>query len=207
MYVSQYNYNTDLAFKAHLIENIKLKSRKSNGTYKLVRATFSELSPNDDKDKALIEQLAKNWQESKYIKSIQTFFTNTTGDSKFYITKIKRLFNKSLDNITCIMQTSNPKDKEDKKLYVAFLQSSPEIVNKKNASPIKGSGEISMYEAVKFAKENKMSKIELMSTNNSFYKKLNMKEEGTFFDITEFTLDNIKFDDFMSKIKQKYKLK
>lgn len=204
MMINSIQPNNNQSFNARLVDRVKLKQLQPDNTYKLVKAKVYELSPYSPFDLTIMEQLNDKWQNTKYMSPIFTSFDRGNTHSKFFITKIAKLFSRGVDNITCIMQTFENKT-FDNELWISYLQASPKIANLKEKSPIKGSGEIAIYEAAKRANKKGFKDVRLCSTNDSFYEKMDMKkirERGSVY--THFTIDKSDFSKFIEKVKNKY---
>lgn len=201
------NYsNTQVNFGATKLDNIKLRQKVSDGTYKLVKANFYELDTKSAEDWGIMGKLCNLWKNcTTYVKDIADDFFDCDPNSRFFMNEI--VDEKKGNKVTSLMQLSNSKTKPSKELHIYYLQASPDIANLKSSSPIKGSGELSLYEAVKIAKKDKCKKVVLCSTNDSFYDAMGFKKKkkGTFF--TTYALTKKHFKDFLKKVEQKYDLK
>ena len=60
-----------------------------------------------------------------------------------------------------------------------------------------------MYEAVKVAKKEGYQKVDLYSTNNSFYQKIGFEKNPK---SNFFSLDKSQYDSFLSRVEQKYNI-
>lgn len=205
--VNSVNTQNTTSFGARRIDKINLLKKTSAGYTDIIKSDFLELSSKNAKDLDFMAKLRDLWTgKVEYIKQISTGFFQHDPTSCFFVNQINL---KDGKKVTSLMQTTNPKMAFDKeKFYVHFLQSAPEIANKKHRSPIKGSGEISLYEAVKMAKKNKYKELRIISSNNNYYKRLGLEEvelcgdgKGGVYRITK-----DKYNDFIDKVRKKYSL-
>ncbi|MCQ2788939.1 MAG: hypothetical protein MJ229_01040 [bacterium] len=196
-------------FGATKLYNVNLKKMINGNMDKFIPAEIIKLDPNDAADKSQISKLFGPWSRTEYGEdSFANFMHNIEGN--YFVTAIKDKAQELSKKITCFIQTTDAKNAPNKTNYeIVYLQAAPDL--KKASEAIKGSGELSMYNAVKEAKENGFKKVHVLSTNNPFYehlgfdKKLEIpiedKEGGVF------ELPAQKFDEFLNKIAKKYNLK
>ena len=165
-----------------------------------------ELSPKDKFDKKVVKELAENWRDTAYMHNIADTFNEAFKNSKFYIVKAKDGLKSGLQNIKSVIKFTQFKKDHFNSLSVEFLQSAPSIANKKQASPIKGAGELAMYEAVKYAKQKNIDDVVLYSTNDGFYDNFKLPKDSTMPGFSLYILKSANFDEFLDRIKTKYNL-
>lgn len=197
-------------FSANPLYKINLRKVAPQGE-KLIPANFSELIIHDFNDEWAMLNVQDIWSkmgDTPYADGIIDRFINPADNAKFYITEIcddtKELWNR----ITCLLKTTDPLQNDKSKLEIRLLQASPAIANNPDTA-IKGSGELSLYGAVKLAKENGFKKLELLSTNNSFYEKMGLTAHPEIYNDPEgcyYELAADRFDDFLSRVEKKYNI-
>lgn len=201
-----------VSFTANPLYKINLKEVAEEGIQRLVPGSFSELVLKDQKDEWALLNVEEMWSKidkTDYTRCFTDNFIKEKDSRSYFVTEFVDSAKDLQDRITCLIETTNPKTVQNKDLFeIDLLQASPLIANKGNSAPIKGSGELSLYGAVKIAKENGFKKVGLISTNNSFYEKMGFTEiekvdpvEGSWYELAA-----DKFDDFLAKIAEKYNL-
>lgn len=210
--INSYNNYNNPHFGKKLIGNINLRQITKDETYKLVKGTFSELEPRNTADIAQLEGIRANWKSgSVFSGAIINDFEKAKKSSKVFITELKHNCADIKDKICCLMETTNPEKNPEKRnnFVIKYLQSAPAIADKTILpTPILGAGELSLYEAVKIAKQEGYKRVKLFSVNNSFYEHVGFiksrrsnERNGTFF-----LPDNL-YNDFLKKVETKYNLK
>ncbi len=186
------------------LDKVKLRVKSADGSYQLADAFVSKLESKSIRDKKLLDKLYDNWYNTEYTHNVIVRFNQLKDFSNLYITKLKKNCKALKDNICSLIETTNPKanDRRDD-FVIKYIQAAPEIANKSD-KPVKGAGELAVYEAVKTAKENNYKRISLYSTNDNFFTKLGFeKDENSH----NFVLKKDKFDSFLEKVEQKYEIK
>lgn len=205
--------NAEVSFGANPLLDINLK-KLINKQYEFVPAKFSELVIGDNSDQWAMLNLEELWKnKTELTGSFVTTFFNSKGEESFYLTEIPDSNKELFDRITCLLKTTNPKVQQKESFDVHILQSSPCIANVKN-SPIKGSGELSLYAATRLAKENGFKKVRLNSLNDSFYDNMEFKKVEVVYKDEEFPneggiyeLPAELFDEFLERVEKKYNFK
>ncbi len=201
-------------FTANPLYDINLRKLTNDVDYKNIPAKFSELIIGDDIDHSAMKKLKELWKHiTDYGSTFADNFDKQKAEKSYYLTEVVDDSKSLYDRITCVVETTNPKKSANKDVFdIHLLQASPKLANKQ-ASEIKGSGELSLYGAVKVAKENEFKKISLISTNDSFYDKMGFEkvdmldpDESMFNEGGIYELAADKYDDFLNKIEQKYNL-
>lgn len=186
------------------VDSLNLLKKVSNDTFTPVKATFSELIPDDAKDVEFVKKLKDAWKgATEYGTEICDGFLQKIKDSRFFVTEIVENGKKKVTNI---MQLNFPKTRYANDVELKYLQSAPDIADKLSSAPIKGSGETAMYEIAKIAKNGNYDGISLMSTNDRFYEKIGMADLGSYDDHSLYGLAKNKLDWFMARIAKKYDL-
>lgn len=205
--VSNVNPNQNSSFGSTKIDNVKLLKRISGDSFTPIKAHFNLLNNNDKEDVKLICNLKKSWENlTTYGTAICKDFLSGLND-RFYFA-IEALDGKE-SKITNLAEVEIKPGKTlgKKTCHVNFLQSAPDIAKKADTTPIKGSGELAMYEIVKFAKKTNCKSVKLTSSADSFYEKLGFKVTSKDKNLNKFELKESKFKDFMKHIEKKYDLK
>ena len=195
-------------FGAVKIDTVNLLKRVGKDTFTPIQATFSELKMNDKKDIAFVKNLKKLWSgKTEYGDRIcNNFLSKVKDNARYFVTEVVDGAKKKVTNILEL-------DIESSKYYPTpsvdfhYMESDPEIANKFDASPIKGSGQIALYETAKLAKKEGYSGISLLSTNDRFYEKLGLQDLGESDNLRQFGLHPKRYDAFIDKIAQKFGLK
>ncbi|MCQ2958120.1 MAG: hypothetical protein MJ180_04365 [Candidatus Gastranaerophilales bacterium] len=202
---------TNLNFGAKSIYPLKIRKFLKRGT-RLVKADFAELSPYSKKDAEVVRKLKELWKysthQNNYIHDIANAFKDDssffTPDYKYFMVRLNNGKMPSRIASVALVKT------EDSVLKLNILQSSTYANTITPLPKLKGAGELNLLGLVKYAKTHLLKKIELKSTNNSFYDKLVfskvLKEGSNLSDLPTHVLESSKFDEFISKIEQKYKI-
>ncbi len=200
------NVNTynKASFGATILDNVTLRKKTLSG-YKTVEGFVSQLTKDDAGDIARLQGIKENWRKSTiYSNEIIDNFCQNLKKKNFYITELKDNCVRIKNRICCMMQTTDPTVNQMRdKFRIDLLQSAPAIANKGSSSKIKGAGELAVYEAVKVAKKEGYQKVDLYSTNNSFYQKIGFEKNPK---SNFFSLDKSQYDKFLSRIEQKYNI-
>ncbi|MDD3236545.1 MAG: hypothetical protein PHV37_00430 [Candidatus Gastranaerophilales bacterium] len=202
---------SSVSFGANPIYDVNLR-QVVDGVQKLIPANFSELIIKNEGDEWAMLNVQDIWKrlgKTDYADCFADNFIKRKEDKSYFVTELKDAVKELQDRITCLIETTNPKKTKDRDLFeVKLLQASPKIANKAETTSIKGSGEMSLYGAVRQAKEHGFSKVGLLSTNNSFYNKMGFSAVETYEDGAGgwYELPAEKFDEFLDKIAKKYKL-
>lgn len=193
-------------FGATKIDNVNLLKRLNNNTFAPIKAEFSELNFNDLKDIKLIEKVKEKWKLLTNYGDIICFdFLQKVKNYRYFILEALEEKDKKVTNMVEIGIT--PSKFFNKKICnVIFLQSAPEIAKQADTTPIKGSGELAMYEVVKLAQKEGCKSVKLVSTANSFYEKIGMKNISKGKMMGQFELKDSKFKNFLDRIAKKYNL-
>ena len=128
-------------FGAVCVDKVKLLKKNNKGIYKPIKAKVLELEQFNKKDEKIIKNIGKLWDGTQYGESIlHEFFSKKINTNRFFAIQTKNGFKKQITNL---MEIDTPFDGAVKnfKLCIKFLQSAPNIANKK-APKIKGSGEV-----------------------------------------------------------------
>lgn len=205
------NVNNNPSFGKNILTNVNLKQATTDGSFKFVKGMISELNKNDKSDELLLEGIKGSWEgKARFSRVIIKHFEDAKNSSKVYITELKDKCDSLKDNICCLMETTNPqaKPKRRRNFVIKFLQSAPDIANKGNKTPIKGAGELCIYEAVKTAQKEGYKRVKLLSVNNSFYDHLGFKR-GLYYkeDSYSYSLPQKQFAEFLQKVEEKYNFK
>lgn len=208
----------NISFGTNPLYSIKLKKLIGPEKYETINAKFSELAADSIDDILAICKVNDNWPrigKTQYSGLISENFTQGKEPERAHfvietVDAAKELANR----ITCLVETTHPTKVLNKDVFkIHFIQASPDIVNIK-PSPIKGSGELSLYGAVRLANENGFKRIQLDSSNDSFYEAMGFKRAGNMYDVCEFEneggiyrLSSRKFGQFLKKIENKYDIK
>ncbi len=192
---------------------IKLRKNYSSNNYKLVPASFSSISFNDDDDWRAMDKAFYEWSspcgQGSYIKNIVDDFETPQAYHSCYITELKDENGDLYDRMTSVMQTTNPNIKAKDEFEIFYVQSSPDILYSPFQPPVKGAGELAIYGAVRLAKENFFKLVSLLSTNDSFYYQigfLKSKNNESDMPTTKFELPCEKYDEFLKRVEDKYSL-
>ena len=205
-----------VSFSANPLYDINLKKLADNNLYEPLKAKFSQLLNNDDDawEMLNVQDVWGRLGSSEYTEMITDNFIKAKNPQRaYYLVETSDSRKELFERATALLETTNPK-KLDKDIFeIHFLQASPALVGK-NAPEIKGSGELSLYGAVKVAKENGFKKVQLFSSNDGFYEKMGFvkaeslyPEDKTVSDGGIFELSADMFDDFLVKIENKYKIR
>lgn len=205
---SNFNYQKQTnSFGATKIDSVKLLKRVNKDTFTPIKGKFSELKFTDKEDISFMYKLQDSWQNlTKYCEAICRDFLNRESDYRYFVTEAIDGKKSKVTNLAEI-EFKLGKDFKKKTCHVEFLQSAPDIATKKDTTPIKGSGEIAMYEIVKLAKKEKCKSVKLVSTADSFYEKLGMTKVDKGKALSEFELKKADFKEFIDRIAKKYNLK
>lgn len=212
----QANTHSNVSFGANPLYDINLKKIVGEDLIEQIPAKFSQLVLKNEDDTWAMINIEDIW--SKIAKTDYTgMITKNFIDAKkperaYYVVESGDTSKELFDRLTCIMETTNPKTVLNKDYFeVHFLQSHPDIVNKAPGA-LKGSGELSLYGAVRVAKENGFKKVQLFSSNDGFYDKMGFVKTESISDEAGssggmYELSSDMFDSFLKKIEEKYKLK
>lgn len=202
-----FNTNNNNSFGATKIDTVNLLKRVKNDSFTPIKANFNELHFDDVKDIKLIYKLKEQWGNlAEYSNAICNDFLKRVCDYRYYAMEAIDEGKKKITNLAEVefKPCKNPKEYSCR---VKFLQSSPDIAEKAGTSPIKGSGELAMYEIVKMAKKTGCKNVKLVSTADSFYQNIGMKDMSKGSEVSIFGLKSSDFKKFMKRIEKKYNLK
>ncbi len=198
-----------ISFMSRPLYSINLKKMMPDQSYEYVKANFSELSKRSKKDIQSVLALKQNWaNKTKYGDYIANdFLSESSGKYNCYVTEVTSKEMPPEEKITCIMQVAKPKKTRKKNVFkINFIQSSPDIANVK-LPKYKGSGELSLYGAIKVAQQKGYKKIRVISFNDDFYKKMGFKKIASIGkNVSYFELDSKRFDYFLQRVSKKYNL-
>ncbi len=204
-----------VSFGANPLYDINLKKLVDKDTYKIVPAKFTQLIVDEEKDVDTLVELASDWAnkgENDLTQLILRDFLKKKEGKSYFVTEHSDKTKDLWDRTTCLMQTTNPYSRNKEYLEINLLQSSPELINN-SAAITKGSGELSLFGAVKLADENDFKKVRLKSCNDSFYEKMGFIRVGEDEMMSIYPnsggiyeLPQEKYDSFLSKISQKYNI-
>lgn len=201
------NTNHNNSFGATKLDSINLLKRVGKDSFTPIKANFNLLNFDNKDDVKLICQIKNKWADiTTYGNVICKDFLERLSDCFYFA--IEALDGKE-SKITNLAEVEIKPGKTLGKntCYVNFLQSAPNIAKKADTTPIKGSGELAMYEIVKFAKKTNCKSVKLTSSADSFYEKLGFKVKLKEKKLNKFELKESKFKDFMKHIEKKYDLK
>jgi hypothetical protein len=202
--ISNFQTNQNKSFGAKQLDTVKVLKKVENDKFVPIKAIFSELEINNEKDIDLVKGLQEKWQHfTAFGQSIFSDFLSKIKTSRFFMLEA---IDENDKKVTNVMETTTTKRPFKTTREIMYLQSSPEIADKMEVSPIKGSGEIAMYEIVKLSKDEKVSSINLISVANDFYKKIGMNDISNNSFLSKFGLDKKDYSAFLERIKQKYNL-
>ena len=158
-------------------------------------------------DSRLVSHLALDWFDTEYMKNIvANYLCKEDPTTLIGITSDKA--DLSSKDVKSLILYQDDVKKGKKECKILYLQASPEIADNKK-SAIKGAGIIAIYTVVKHAKEKKCARINLMSSNNSFYEHIGFTQEppiSPLYSAREFYLDAKDYDAFLKKVETQYKL-
>lgn len=208
-------YGITPSFGQIRLDTVNLKKKTfGKDKFKFVQAAFSELEPKNMEDQEKMFRLQKEWQKTRLGDMLTTdFLHNVRPGCKYYILEEMPKNGSKNSKVTNLMELVFPSDKvlagneKFKKLKIEFVQSAPQIADKKNAK-IRGSGELALYETVKMAKEQNLDAVELFSINNDFYDRMGfeMTRKGSY-GTAVYELPSARFNEFLERVEKKYNLK
>lgn len=198
------NFNNNQSFGNTILDNAQLRKRALNGTYKQVDAFVSKLTKNDPKDLSVLDKIRESWRRNTAFSEEIMFCFKHDERKNIYMTELKNKCLKIKQKVCCLMQTTNPDKCSSRDIFhIDFIQSAPSIADRVTQSPIKGAGELTIYEAVKTAKKEGYKRIQLSSIKDDFYSKIGFNEiENTHI----FFLENKDFDNFLNRVEKKYNI-
>ncbi len=200
------NSNNNQAFGKTILDNAKLQKKALNGAYKQADAFISKLTYGDAKDISLMEKIQNQWRKYSTFSEEIIYNFKTNANKNIYMTELKNKCLKIKDKVCCLMMTTNPKKSLSRETFhIDLLQSAPAIADKGIKSPIKGAGELTVYEAVKEAKKEGYKKVQLTSIKDGFYSKIGFKNLDNS-DYHIFVLENKDYDNFLKRIEKKYNI-
>lgn len=203
------NFNTvnQNSFGATKIDSVNLLKRVSKDKFTPIKANFNELHFDDVDDIKLIYKLKEKWGNlAEYSSAICNDFLKRVNDYRYFAVEALDGGKKKITNLAEV--EIRPCKKPNKySCHVMFLQSAPDIAEKAGTTPIKGSGELAMYEIVKMAKKMKCKNVKLVSTADGFYQNIGMKDMSKGPSVSIFGLKSSDFKKFMKRIEEKYNLK
>ncbi len=184
---------------------IKLK-KKSGDRYKLVRASFSELSSKDKNDYVVMSKVTDNWvkHSQNYVADIADDFFRGKRDKKLFATNLNLKAQNLYNKLTSLVLVTNPNNRSKKEFNIFFIQTKPELIENAN---IKGAGEVGIYGALKLAKDNKFKKVKIHSSNDSFYDKLGIPKVGVSEEESLYEISHKRYNEFLKKIASKYSIR
>lgn len=201
------NQSVNYTFGTKPILPAKIKGKTGN----LIRVTFSMLDPNKTNDLQAIREIASNWivphKSTNYANNIANFFQMKNNNIKFFCIELSNKTKKLNNKIKSIIVTSNPDDINKELLEIHILQSSPDIIMNPQEPYYKGAGISAIYGIVKLALIKGFKKINLISTNDSFYEHIgfkSIKNTDPSEKINFFELEKDKFITFIKNYEEKY---
>lgn len=190
---------SNISFKSTPIYDVKIKKLNNNSDYENVNATFSKLDYNDKEDVEAVKNINKNW--GFYVNGIGIDFSKKRECDSFYAIELKG--DEPLkDRIVFVSEIS--KNYFNSSNYINYLQSCPEITDN-DIPKYKGVGEVMLCGIAAETKKEERSALEAHAAFGSekFYLK-----SGFFRDFfRKVYLPKEYFDDFISKIEDKYDFK
>lgn len=190
------------SFGAKQLETLNLLKKATGDVYTPIKATFSELELNNKADKALITKLKEEWKGlTRFGTEICDGFLKKTEGARFFITEAIDGGKKKITNIMQVQPNTYGNG-----FNLKYLQSAPDIANKCEASPIKGSGETALYGLINLCKKEGRDGISFYSTADRFYDKIGMTNLGSVDDLSMYGLGEKKFDWFLDRVAKKYNL-
>ncbi len=195
-------HNT-LSFTSTPIYDVKLKKLQPNGGCGEIDAQFSKLEHDDEDDKAIVQNLYKDWYSTDFGFSICASFLRPNiigGDADFYV--IEGIDKNGQRKIYSASEV-NQKEGE-----ICFIQAEP--ANREER--IKGSGEVMLWGIGKTMKSDGENCFSLLSTTEAegFYRHsgLTYDEEASFpeDDCKVFCLKNKDKEEYLKRIEEKYNL-
>lgn len=206
----------NVPFTSNPLYDINLRKLVGKDTYSLIPAKFSKLIFDSAEDNWAMEDLSAIWKDVdgiNYSKIFSREFLSRNDKKNYFVVEIVDGSTDLKDRIKCIIQTVKPQKIADRdNLEVKLLQAEPTIANNVN-SALRGSGELSLYGAVRLAQENGFKNLKASSSNDSFYEKMGLKKIGKeclYHEYSNsggiFQLSSDRYSAFLKRIEDKYEI-
>ncbi len=196
-----------ISFKSLPLYNVNLVKVNHKGEQELMPAFFSYITSRSTVDWNAVMKLKDDLSDkTKYYSAMAGDFLSGLSSEAFYVIEKDNGAKNLADRIICLMQTSVPKWFNGKKPFsIKFLEVNPNQV--RNATEkIKGSGEMSLFGAVRVARSHGYEKVSLRSTSDSFYEKTGFKKFESSSGEQLYELKKEDYDLYLNLLKLKYKM-
>lgn len=197
-------------FKSTPIQNVHL--RNAQGGY--VKAVFTELDQKNIEDIEGIRNISTLWKNADYGKTYCKHFLTSNIDNNVRYFSLEFEHGKNLaERILGLLKLRFSKNLNTGKMDISLLQTKPEIMytDYEQNRAIKGVGETLLSAAFVLAKNKKISRIDIVSTNDYFYynsfKKAGLdlnEEDKMYYNIGDIEIHNKDFDKYIDYINKKY---
>lgn len=196
-------------FGAIKISNAKLRKILPDGTISRISASITELSQLSKTDRDTFEKMYPVWaDDTEWFSSIYENFQYRDNSNKFIAIEENDLNLPIEQRIKSLISFTAPEFPIDKTLCIRYIQSAPGIANNKK-SPIRGAGELALFEAIVQAAKHKINRVQLYSSNHSFYERLGLtyKYPKGQYALGYFEILKKEYENFIRKIEEKYDFK
>lgn len=195
--------NSNINFTATRLYEVKVDKLLPNAAYKPVNAYFTKLSVNSAEDRKAVDNLAKAWNLSDYLKQIINAFKNDSDDIFCIETADKKPLHERIKAIMCNIDLSKYDEGND--MLASYLTADPKIQYKSQNIPreYKRVGEASVYGTIRLTKEKGLDRLLIKAENEKFFDKIGIKKT-VFEDGEDFRyVPKEDFDYFLNKIENK----
>ncbi len=192
----------DLNFCAKKLQDVNLKSSK---TKKPIQAQIFQLDFSKH-DANLLLEIARGWRGLNYILPIAESYCDMPKMNKFFAVAVGENNELKAQDIKSVAEIEISLKRGEKICTVLYVQAAPEIADNPERK-IKGAGELAIYSAVKYAKDNDCKEVLVYSANDAFYDSIGFEIDAKRSNKSRlrwYLLNQQDYDWFLKRVEKKY---